>query len=140
MIKIKKFKLLSVVFIIIILILMGTKVFGTTVGDMEPQGIDADKIVTGSDTFTNVGADVVGIIRAVGIVLSVAILSVLGIKYMMGSSEERAEYKKSMLPYLIGAIILFAASNLAEIIYQFATGVKASITAEKKEESNPTRW
>ena len=42
---------------------------------------------------------------------------------MMGSTEERAEYKKSMLPYVIGAVILFAASTFAQVIYKFAIGI-----------------
>lgn len=37
---------------------------------------------------------------------------ILGIKYMMGSAEERANYKRSMIPFVIGAILLFAAVNL----------------------------
>ena len=44
---------------------------------------------------------------------------------MMGSAEEKAEYKKSMLPYLIGALILFAASTIANVVYQFATGLNS---------------
>ena len=45
---------------------------------------------------------------------------VIGIKYMMGSAEEKAEYKKTMIPYLIGAVLLFAAVNLATYIYGIA--------------------
>ena len=45
---------------------------------------------------------------------------VIGIKYMMGSAEEKAEYKKTMLPYLIGAIILFAAVNIASYVVSIA--------------------
>ncbi|MEI3401230.1 MAG: hypothetical protein V8R51_02250 [Clostridia bacterium] len=45
--------------------------------------------------------------QTVGIVLSVVILIILGIKYMMGSAEEKAEYKKTMIPYLIGAVSVF---------------------------------
>ena len=36
---------------------------------------------------------------------------------MMGSIEERASYKKSMLPYFIGGILLFGAVNLTAAIY-----------------------
>ena len=43
-------------------------------------------------------------------------VAILGVKYMMGSAEERAEYKKSMLPYLIGAILLFGASAIANMV------------------------
>lgn len=40
---------------------------------------------------------------------------------MMGSAQEKAEYKKTMIPYLIGAVLIFAASNIAGWIYNFAT-------------------
>ena len=39
---------------------------------------------------------------------------------MMGSVEERATYKKTLLPYFIGATILFGASVIAGIIYNIA--------------------
>ena len=39
----------------------------------------------------------------------------------MGSAEEKAEYKKTMLPYVIGAILVFAASNIAGLVFNFAT-------------------
>lgn len=42
---------------------------------------------------------------------------IIGIKYMLGSTEQRAEYKRTMLPYLIGAIMLFAAVNLTTFVY-----------------------
>ena len=45
---------------------------------------------------------------------------------MMGSVEEKADYKKSMIPYLVGAILIFAASALAQVVYQFVTGISAS--------------
>ena len=42
---------------------------------------------------------------------------------MMGSAEEKAEYKKTFIPYLIGAILVFAASNLASMIFGFASTI-----------------
>ena len=41
------------------------------------------------------------------------------IKYMMGSAEEKAEYKKTLMPYVIGAGLVFAASSIAQIVYSF---------------------
>lgn len=129
-----KTKIIGIVFTCIILILIGTMVFGTTVSDMQPKKVNTNKDVAGMGELKNAGQDIMGIIKAVGIILSVAIISVLGIKYMIGSSEERAGYKKSMLPYLIGAIILFAASNLAEVIYQFASGIDSSVTVQQEQQ------
>lgn len=59
-----------------------------------------------------------GYIQIIGMVLSVIILIIIGFKYMLGSVEEKAEYKKTLIPYIIGAILLFSGSLLPEIIYQ----------------------
>ena len=67
-----------------------------------------------------VGSKIATILRAIGTVLLVVVLMVLGIKYMMGSAEEKAEYKKTMIPYLIGAILLFGATQIAGAVLNFA--------------------
>ena len=55
--------------------------------------------------------------RNIGIVLSVIILVVIGIKYMIGSTEEKANYKETLLPYIIGAFLLFTGSLVPQLIY-----------------------
>ena len=70
-----------------------------------------------------VGANIAAVIRNAGIVLAVIILMVLGIKYMMGSAQEKAEYKKTMIPYIVGAVLLFAAAGIAQMVISFAQGV-----------------
>ena len=42
---------------------------------------------------------------------------------MLGSVEEKAEYKKTMIPYVIGAILLFATSNLLGIVDSVSKGI-----------------
>ena len=43
---------------------------------------------------------------------------ILGIKYMIGSVEEKAEYKKSMIPYIIGILLLVSTSAIVGLIAQ----------------------
>lgn len=90
---------------------------------LEPTDLTGNTNVNGVDQITSVGNDVIGILQIVGIVLSVVVLIVLGIKYMMGSAEEKAEYKKTMMPYIVGAAFIFMASVLAQVIYQFFAGI-----------------
>lgn len=71
---------------------------------------------TDASKFKNIGNTIIGVIRVVGTIISVAVFAVLGIKYMIGSVEERAEYKKTMMPYLIGAFLLFGITTFLEII------------------------
>ncbi len=60
---------------------------------------------------------VLGVIRFAGTFISVIILMVLGIKYMIGSTEEKANYKEAMVPYLIGAVMVFAIPNIIGMVY-----------------------
>ena len=68
----------------------------------------------------SVGANIVDIVTTIGIIVAVVVLLVLGIKYMMGSASEKAEYKKTMIPYLIGAILIFGASAIAKAVIQMS--------------------
>ena len=99
---------------------MSATVLATTIG-----GVDVSPTKPTDTTYQTVGQKIIGIIQVVGIIISVICLMVLGIKYMMGSAEEKADYKKSMIPYLVGAILIFAASALAQVVYQFVTGISA---------------
>ena len=85
--------------------------FGASI--IAPQIIETFKE---TKTAEDAGNTVLGLIQTVGTFVAVAVLMILGIKYMLGSIEERASYKKSMLPYLIGAILLFGAVNITAAI------------------------
>lgn len=66
-------------------------------------------------------ADVIlGIINGVGVIVSVCTLMVVGIKYMLGSIEEKAEFKETATMYLIGAFLVFGVTTLPNILYKFA--------------------
>lgn len=76
-----------------------------------------------TDDLTKVGNNIVTIIQVVGIVIAVIVLLVIGIKYMMGSASEKAEYKKTMIPYIVGAVLIFAGTSLVRVIYSLSTSV-----------------
>ena len=61
-----------------------------------------------------------GLIRNIAIIASVIILMVLGVKYMLGSVEEKAEYKKSFIPLIIGIILVVSATTIASFIFGMA--------------------
>ena len=114
----KTIKILTTILLIVIMLSIAVSSFATS-----PIDIVGKSDVTGSTEIENVGKSIVGILQTVGIILSVVILIILGIKYMMGSAEEKADYKKSMIPYIVGAALIFAASAFAQVIFQFFTGV-----------------
>ena len=83
-----------------------------------------DPSVTNTVTMIGkMGNTILTIITNVAMVLAVVILAFLGVKYMMGSPEEKSEYKKSLFPYAVGAIIVFAASAIGRAVVQFAQNI-----------------
>ena len=117
----KSIKIVSVVLMILAMVLVSTSVFAAEEGEYRPTSVSFD--TSNTENVQNLGSRILGIIRVVGTIAAVAMLIILGIKYMMGSAEERAEYKKTLFPYFIGAILIFAATNLADIVYSWAQGL-----------------
>ena len=62
------------------------------------------------------------IIGTVGIVWSVLYLVIMGIKMMLGSTEEKAEYKQFLLRYIIGFILLSATSTVLTLVGKAVEG------------------
>lgn len=60
---------------------------------------------------TVVGA-VLSVIRIVGTGIAIIILAYIGMKYMIAAPGDRADFKKGAIQYVIGAIIVFGASNI----------------------------
>ncbi len=118
----KQVKILSIALIVLtILCSLSTIVLADVKSDLDiiSKGNDSAK----ADEVVKLGATIVTIMQTVGIVVAVVVLLVLGIKYMMGSAEEKAEYKKTMIPYLVGAILIFASTTIVNVVYNIANGV-----------------
>lgn len=60
---------------------------------------------------------ILGAIRNISVVVSVIVLMIIGVKYMIGSVEEKANYKSSMLPYVIGCVLAVSGSTIVSYIY-----------------------
>lgn len=105
--------------------------FGTTfsmAGGVDASGIAGQLTGTAtgaSDSVVSIGNQIIGIITTVGVVVAVVVLLVLGIKYMMGSASEKAEYKKTMIPYLVGAILIFGASAITKVVVALGANIQA---------------
>lgn len=115
----KLMKIATVIATILMLVLVGSNVvYGLT-----PTDLKANTSATGTTEIQNFGVNIMGVINVVGVVVAVVVLMVIGIKYMMGSAEEKAEYKKTMIPYIVGAVLIFGATTIANVVFQFAQGV-----------------
>lgn len=112
----KILKIIILIFIIIALNITSIS-FAFSPGDLKPEAnINTTEI-------TNMGSTIATVVRTVGIIVAVIVLMIIGIKYMMGSVEEKAEYKKTMIPYVIGVVLLAGAVTIATVVVDISNGI-----------------
>ena len=76
---------------------------------------------SGNSQLRNAGNRIIGLVQVVGSIMAVGTLMLVGIKYVISSPDDRANIKSRAIPYVIGAIIIFAAVNIAGIIATFTS-------------------
>lgn len=123
-------KLISILLLAVILVSsMSTLCFAT--GDDKKTG-DTGTAVKASDItpnykglettdFKGTAQKIMGLIRNIAVIAGVLLIAILGIKYMLGSVEEKAEYKKSFMPLIVGAVVVMAATQIATMIFSLAS-------------------
>lgn len=114
----------KIIVALLIGIILITVIFPNTILAFDTTGLGELDNYAGdggsSENFDKIVNNVISIIQVVASVVSVATLVAIGIKYMMSGINERANYKKTMLPYIIGAILVFATSNIVAVIYDLS--------------------
>ena len=114
----------KVVVILLMLIILIASFFVTNYCYADDLGLGSLNNYKGGaatpEKLSNRVGKILGIIRIIGTVTSVVMLIVIGLKFMLGSVEEKAEYKQSLKPYIIGALLLFTGTLIPQLMYEFS--------------------
>lgn len=119
---INKKKLIAGFIIFMICILFVVSQVQATAFDPDHYKPSSTNSVSGATQLETIGNRIIGIVQVIGSISSVIALVVIGIKYITGSVEEKAEYKQTLKPYLIGAILVFGITNILGIIQNIVSG------------------
>lgn len=122
-----KMKLISMVVVIMIMIFTLLSAVYEVKADFNPGDI-INKVGTEANT-TNVdttslnakAGKILAYIRNIAVIAGVIVITILGVKYMTGSLEEKGEYKKSFIPLIVGIIVIMAATAIATTIFSIAS-------------------
>ncbi len=60
---------------------------------------------------------ILGWLRNMSVIVSVIVIMVIGVKYILGSIEEKAKYKETLIPIIIGIIMAISGTTLITFIY-----------------------
>lgn len=110
-------------------LLIAAIAFSVLFGFSQPISLakeDPSTILTNLNTAGNaantsevnkVGGTIINWIWAISIVIAVVVLMITGLKFIMGSTQEKAEYKKSLIPLVVGVLILVFATTIVKILF-----------------------
>ena len=114
----------KIFFILIIFILMicSTHIVQATTISNIIQGADGF-ITNGSSSDMIAGdkiknlSDIIYTVRLIlGTVIAVIVGSVLGIQFITGSVEQKAKVKDSLIPFVIGCVVIFGAFGIWKLV------------------------
>ena len=114
----KVFKILTIV--LAALLVVGFVATTVHAADMvTPGGLQKQITYGDSSEMQSMAGKIMGFIRNIAVIGGVIILMILGVKYMTGSLEEKADYKKSMIPLIVGILVVMAATTIMTFIINF---------------------
>lgn len=105
------------------LMLVITMLFAVIAPTVSCAILDADTVEPNysGDTngIVNIAGRIIGLLRNISVVAGVLLLTVIGLKFMIGSAEEKAEYKKSLVPLVVGICVVMAATTITSLVFSF---------------------
>lgn len=114
----------KIFFILIIFILMicSTHIVQATTISNIIQG--ADGFITNGSSFDMIAGDkiknlsdiIYNVLLILGTVIAVIVGSVLGIQFITGSVEQKAKVKDSLIPFVIGCVVIFGAFGIWKLV------------------------
>lgn len=113
----KTIKIISILFLLALLVFSTTTYVQADI-DIKPDEYKPEKITAqeGGRAIEMTGK-ILRIVRTLGVVAAMVVLSIIGLKYMLASLDEKANYKENMIPYIVGCALLILCTTLPSIIY-----------------------
>lgn len=133
----RKTRIIVFILILLSLVILPLKINAATINPekYKPSELNSADI----EDMYQFGGSVAGVIQIIGTIVSAGTLIIIGIRYVVASVEEKAEYKERMIPYVIGVVLLFGATNIVGIIDKIM-GNNANVEIVEKEHKEITDY
>lgn len=122
-------KILAVMLLVITMTMFfSSNVLAFAVPTPTTSGSSPSDIISGLETatnsasvdtgkFTQTAGKIIKLLRNFSVIAGVILIIVLGVKYMMGSVEQKSDYQKSFVPLVIGIILVIGATSIASFLF-----------------------
>lgn len=117
----KKIILMSLIFILVLCVFSATALADDPI-DTLLSTVNQDDVSAGDTSGDGIQAainTILGITQIAGTGVALIAVSLLGIKYMLASAEDKAEIKKYIVGVVIGGLLVFGGVELAQMLANF---------------------
>ena len=97
--------------------------------DIDTDSFSVDSNGVDGNTVTKYTNKALGILSVVAIIVSVIAFMILGLKFIIGSATEKADYKKTLVPVLIGIFIIVFITSIVGVFVDFGDSINNSTTS-----------
>lgn len=128
MLKRKKIiKKIAIIMLILCIAFLEYKTFAIKASELNPEygGIGELNI-----TIERFGGSILGFIRNITAISSVILIAFFGLKFMFGSVEQKAEYKKHFMPLIVGMVVVVAGTSIASFVWNFGDDANTYASCE----------
>ena len=70
-----------------------------------------------SNEVGSIDGTIINWIWGISIIVAIIVVMVIGIKFIIGGTQEKAEYKKSLMPVAVGVILVVFATTLVKFLF-----------------------
>ena len=100
-------KMMTVVLVVVMLMMMSS-VYAFTIDNVSAKPISS---------LAGTAANVLGILQWGGYIIAIGMLIWVGIKYVTAGAGEKAKAKETLIPIVIGAVLIAGAVTIAEAVF-----------------------
>ena len=107
----------TIVMMMFVLATFSQIVLASTSGADIAGGITADTDAIDAQPLQAMAGKILGLIQIASAVAAVILIAVFGFKFIKGSANEKADYQKSFIPLIVGVVVVFAATSIANLLF-----------------------
>ena len=105
-----KIEYLLLIIVIVFILYSNYAVLATTNADLKAT------YTKSSVSIKDFAQDVFGFIRTTAMISSVVLLAYCGMRIVFGSVEQKAEYKKAIMPIIVGTLVVLFATTIVDMV------------------------
>lgn len=125
----KVMKIVAILLVAMMVVAVGTQVVFATQSDdgLNVAQFNGRKDNSGAaGSSQNIIGALINIVQIIGTGVAIIMLIVLAIKYISAAPGDKADIKKHAVVYVVGAIVLFAATGILQIIKSFSKNIQGT--------------